>query len=91
MPHPQSEGGKQLRALADQVSARGLYRSDLTKAHALLNIAFAGEDDEKALNKQVLAIVDALPDDTPSTFVDACKQFADLVDEIAARWEAEWS
>lgn len=91
MQHPPSEGGNQLRALAQEVSARGLYRSDLRKAWTILHIAFAGEDDEKELEQRVVKIADDQPDDTPSSFVSACGQFAEVADEVAARWEKDFT
>jgi hypothetical protein len=90
MPHPASEGGIQLRALANEVRARGMYRSDIVRCHALLNIAFAGEEDERDLNKRIMALAEAAPEDTPSSFAACCDQFADVVDEVAARWEKDF-
>lgn len=89
MPHPPSEGGNQIRAVAREVTARGLFTDDLRRVRTLLHIAFAGEDDEAALDKRVRDLVLAQTDDTPSSFVRCCEQFADMVDEVAARWEKD--
>jgi hypothetical protein len=91
MQYPPSEGGKQLRALAFEVSARGLTRSDIRRAWAIMHIAFAGEEDEAALKKRIEQIALDMPEDTPSSFVAACDKFADVVDEVAARWEQDFT
>jgi hypothetical protein len=79
-----------VRAVAREVTASGLTTNHLHRVHALSQIGFAGEEDEKELHERLAALCLAQPDDTPSSFVTFCGQLAELMDEVAARWEKEF-
>jgi hypothetical protein len=55
-----------------------------------MHITFAGEEDERELKQRIESIALAQTEDTPSSFALACESFADVVDEVAARWEQDF-